>query len=243
MTIKKQMENLVKEYKSNEEHATRDLSGWPRQTLAGATMAKNQAQTRLPQLFKAYSDVLSQSTTYLLAYGNDEQFEEFAKDLEKMAKGAIIFTDSTMSLYEYLSPRVEQNMTAARNFDSHSLMILVSEMAVLGKELGRDFIMEPKIQQVTVTPDHASVVSAIRSSIMANSGYSFMLEYLQNSFTKNALKTGYAANNTIFVLRCLNESEAFDLSTSKSFPVDLSETDETGYTQIIKELLKINKGQ
>lgn len=238
--IKESMESLVSEYGTTFQLATLDLAGHDYRTRNSVEMAKNQANTRLPQLTEKYSEILGQSTVCFLVYGSDDEFTQFESQLGEVLKGGMSFSDSTLSLYEYFSPRVEANMTKDRQFDVHSLMMLVSEMSTLGKELGKNSILEPKLNTVKVTPDHNSVVMAIRDAIMINSNYSFMLEYVQHNFTKNALAAKHAAHSTVFVLRCLDEKEANDLATVKSVPVDLSSTSE--YSKLIKDTLKNQKG-
>lgn len=239
ISTKETMENLVEAYINDTEFASRDLAGWDYRTRNSAEMAKNQARDRLPQIFNNYSQVLSQTTTCFLVYGNDQEYMAFEKQLDSILKETMFFTDSTMSLYEFLSPRVEANMTADREFNVHSLMMLVAEMAILGKELNKISILEPKLDVVKITPDHEAVLDAIREAIMVNSQYSFMLEFVQYSFTKKALEVGHAANSTIFVLRCRDASEANDLSSTKSVPVDLSSTED--YSKLIKDTLKNTK--
>lgn len=240
MSTKKAMESLLTEYEGTKFLVARDLSGWDIKTLNSATMAKNQATARLPQLITKYHSLLLQSTTCFLVYGNNDEYGAFEDQLSTVLKDGVYFTDSTLSLYEFLSPRVEQNMTADRSFDVHSLMILVSEMATLGKELGKISILEPKLATVKTARTHEEVVLTIRDTIMVNSKYEFMLDYVGHNLTQSALSISHAANSTVFVLRCLNAQEAQDLSNSKSFTLDLSITQD--YTKLIRDTLKTHKG-
>jgi hypothetical protein len=240
MDYQKELTALLKQYTATTEVAERDLSGWPRNTREGQEMAKRNAQNNLPHIRQKYSEALNSSTNYILVHGTNDEFSIFLNKLEQLTTDRF-FVNSTLSLYEFLSPRVEQNLSTNREFNVHSLMMLQGEMVTLGKQLDKNYVLEPKLSVVKVPKTHDDLILVIRECVMANSGYSLLLDYLNMVYTDQALKSKHVSNQTIFVLRCLDAAEATDLSTYRSVTVDLGAS--TDYAEQIQEVLGINKNQ
>jgi hypothetical protein len=211
-TTKNMMEETIKQYKADLEIANKDLSGWDRRTYNAQVIGKRQAEDSSKAMKNAYNQALLQSAAVYLVYGGKQ------KDYNKLSNvfqdlGYTTFLESTMSMYERLYPRVEENVDKRkREYNNHCLLTLASELAILGKEMGLDSFLEPKIDFIFGVPTAADTLKAVRSSIMANNGYSLMIEYITQSFLKKAMDTNHATDITPLIVKCVDEKEAKELS-------------------------------
>lgn len=240
----KEMQDTLNQYKADMEIMSKDLSGWDRRTLNGMMMGQRQAADDLKVMKTKYTKLLQQSSAVYLVYGGK------AKDYTKLTNvfkdlGYNPFTESTMSLYERLYPRVEENVDRRkREYNNHCLMTLTSELAVLGKEMGLDSFLEPTINVVFGVPTAHDTLMAVRSSLMINNGHLLTIEYMTQDYIKKALDSGHTADVTPVIIKCLDENEAKELSTQiygTIAMIDLDETKlDTEFEKTIKKSLSKN---
>lgn len=242
------LDELVKNWELQDGLANEDLSGWDKRTLNGKITAKRIAQDEVKKTeLQYYKELTSRSAPVFIYGANVENTVKFTN----ICKEFNVPVYSTNTLYSRLSRPVEINLGNRREFNSHSILMLVSEMAVVGKELGMEYIQAPKMTGLARCETEEDVVTQVRNVIRnSETGDKLSKNYLEKTILTDALKNGFNKPSLAVVIVTSSKEEAESLSrgflSGTGTAIDLSEATITNglvsaLVQKVKKSNKVNK--
>jgi hypothetical protein len=241
------LDELIKNHEMQNKLAHEDLSGWDPRTINSKITSKRIAADEAKKLESEYKkQVTSRSGVVFVYNGTSESLKAF----RKFCKELNLTHYDTSSLYTRLAKPVEANLGNRREFNSHSILMLVSEMAVVGKELGVEYINAPKLKGIAICKDFNETVNEVRKCIRnSETGDNLAKMYFETTVLNDSLNNGFNKPSLALVVFCSSKEEAEALSkdflNNNSALVDLNEVDLTnGYifdlTQKLKKTVKLN---
>lgn len=243
------LDDLVKGFELQTKLANEDLSGWDKRTLNGKITAKRAAADAAAILKAEYNHQLACRSGTLFVYGKNGIPKEFYAACKEF--NVPVYT--TDLLYNRLSEPVERNLGNRREFNAHSVSMLVSEMAVVGKELGLEYIQSPKLTGVTICEKATDTLDYVRKIVRnSETGDSLAKSYLMANIFKDSLAAGFNKPTFAVAVVCGNKEEAEGLSknflSDNNLVVDLADVTVTngfvsGLIQKVKKTVKVAIGE
>ncbi|MDE2425754.1 MAG: hypothetical protein KGO96_07590 [Elusimicrobia bacterium] len=209
--INKVLKSIVSEYFEHKKIVERDLTGWDKMTINGQLTAQRVSGDRMNALRNEYARALRQNSVFILTYGTAHR-SEFLK-LVDSDKYLVFNTDA---LYYKLSDPIDASLDRKREFNSHSVMLLIGEMARLGKELDLEYVTEPKIKSIEACKDRDEVFKLVRKLVKESSSETLQLAYLENQIISKSLSDKRTEDLNQVVIMCSDKEEADALSKSIS---------------------------
>jgi hypothetical protein len=242
------LDELVKSFELQNKLANEDLSGWDKRTLNGKITAKRIAKDEVGKIeLQYYKELISRSAPVFIYGTNPESIIKFTS----VCKEFNVPVYNTNTLYDRLAVPVEANLGNRREFNSHSILMLVSEMAALGKELGMEYIQAPKMTGVCICETATETVTQVRNVIRnSETGDNLSKNYLEKTILKDALTNGFNKPSLAVVIVTASKEEAEGLSrgflSGTGTAIDLSEATITNglvsaLVQKVKKSNKVNK--
>jgi hypothetical protein len=235
------LDELVKNHEIQSKLANEDLSGWDVRTLNSKITGKRIAADEAKKVELEYKkQVTSRSGTVFVYGGTTEVLNKFLEAVKELN----VPTYNTDYVYVRLAKPVEANIGNRREYNSHSILMLVSEMAVLGKELGVEYINAPKLTGMSICGTFDDTVREVRKSIRnSETGDNLTKIYFETAILRDALANGFNKPSLAVVIVCSSKEEAENLSKNflngNSTVVDLNDVTVTnGYVSGLIQKLK-----
>jgi hypothetical protein len=187
------VQTLLREYEDLQKEASQDLTSteqtWA--TLPGRTMAKRQAEAKLPEALKAYENAIAKRWGAIVVHGPPALVTEFAKVAADQGPAAVA---STSQVYKDLAAEIEPVMRSDRSFEASQFAHLSSAFEQLVKRLG---VRGSPMLRYTGNPilaDRAALEEHIASLLDTAEAGPVLAAALRETIAKAALEMRYSRN-------------------------------------------------
>ena len=181
---------LLSSIEETRKNANISLEGRDPRTLVGAETLKNVATAALPGLIAQYSAAIRVRAVGFLPTGPEDLVEQFAKIA--LDEGQTL-TVAPLALAGRLADVVEPALGSGRQFTSSELMLVVSEIRAIEKEI--DYEGPPVrldgLPGITYVTNHEASVAFIWQLLWQSGNGPFVIEYARFLVTQAALKACY----------------------------------------------------